>query len=301
MKAVSKAAVSAMKHRFLLFVLFALLLPVLGRAQESAITGRLIDVATQEPVPFACISLRGEGTRTLTNENGYFRLAGLEKSSQDSLLVQLVGYARRAIGIERGKGQDLRIEVSKWLIFYGPTLNSAPPFGYVPPFDQEKIDMALPGSQYAFYFQNETPKRLGNLRSVSFYIGNDGFPREPFRLRIYQVDSLNHAPKMDLLTEDVLVSAPASNHWYTVDLRDLDIVTPREGFFVALEFISSWWGGGIYDLEDYTPSGDVLRPFVDQEQRIWRYTIGKGWKVTLLPCGSRRYSAMIKVEVDAAK
>ena len=53
------------------------LLPVLGWAQENRITGRVVDAKTKDPVPFASIGLREEGTGALTNEYGYFQLAGL--------------------------------------------------------------------------------------------------------------------------------------------------------------------------------------------------------------------------------
>ncbi len=93
-----------------------LLLPALGWAQENRVTGRVVDAKTKDPVPFASISLREEGTGALTNEYGYFQLAGLEKSSQDSLIVMTLGYARSAVVIKRGGTEDLIIELDKRVI-----------------------------------------------------------------------------------------------------------------------------------------------------------------------------------------
>ncbi len=46
----------------------------------------------------------------------------------------------------------------------------------------------MPGTQYAFYVKNDKGKKLGLVRTVSFFIGEHGFPREPFRIRIYAPD-----------------------------------------------------------------------------------------------------------------
>ena len=75
----------------ILAFVFLLLLPLLGRAQETRITGRVVDAKTKQPIPFASIELRGEGTGALSNEFGYFQLASLEKSSYDSLIITTLG------------------------------------------------------------------------------------------------------------------------------------------------------------------------------------------------------------------
>jgi hypothetical protein len=64
-----------------------LLLPALSWAQENRITGRVVDAKTKDPVPFASISLREEGTGALTNEYGYFQLAGLVVPFSSSAVV----------------------------------------------------------------------------------------------------------------------------------------------------------------------------------------------------------------------
>src|SRR6476646_11721441 len=88
-----------------------LLLPALSWAQENRITGRVVDAKTKDPVPFASIGLREEGTGALTNEYGYFQLAGLEKTSQDSLIVMTLGYERSVFFNWCGAHRDLIIEL----------------------------------------------------------------------------------------------------------------------------------------------------------------------------------------------
>ena len=289
-----------------------LLLPALSWAQENRITGRVVDAKTKDPVPFASISLREEGTGALTNEYGYFQLAGLEKTSQDSLIVMTLGYDRSAIFIKRGSTEDLIVELNKRFIDLGKNGDIVVTSGKIKvgEFGSSKKDpgegmiQGLPGSQYAFFVKNEKQKKLGNVRTVSFYIGENGFPREPFRVRIYKADGNYNAPNTDLLTENVVVSASRGGEWYTIDLSTYNIRAPEEGFFVAMEWIVG--GDTFYTtnfMDNYTPYGQIMRPtFEFKESRTWSYTIGKGWNLlTLSNSAGRHYNAMIKAEVDIYK
>ena len=161
----------------------------------------------------------------------------------------------------------------------------------------------LPGQQYAFYVKNEKGKKLGNIRSASFYIGENGFPREPFRVRIYKADGNYNSPNTDLLNDNVVVSAPKGGQWYTIDLTPYNIPAPDEGFFVAMEWIVS--GDNFYTtnfMDSYTPYGQIMRPtFEFKESRTWSYTIGKGWSLLTLASNGQRWNAMIKAEVDVYK
>ncbi|HEX8504036.1 MAG TPA: hypothetical protein VF630_01610, partial [Hymenobacter sp.] len=168
----------------------------------------------------------------------------------------------------------------------------------------EGMIQGLPGSQYAFFVKNDKKKKLGNVRTVSFYIGENGFPREPFRVRLYKADGNYNAPNSDLLTENVVVSAPQGGQWYTVDLTPYNIMAPEEGFFVAMEWVVS--GDKFFAtnfMDDYTPYGQIMRPtFEFKESRTWNYSIGKGWSLITAANGQGlRYNAMIKAEVDMIK
>ena len=286
-----------------------LLLPVLSWAQENRITGRVVDAKTKDPVPFASISIREEGTGALTNEYGYFQLAGLEKTSQDSLIVMTLGYDHSAVLIKRGSTEDLIIELKKRVVVLdnvvvkGGKLKNLE-LGSKSNSPGEGMIQGLPGSQYAFFVKNDKKKRLGNVRTVSFYIGENGFPREPFRVRIYKADGNYNAPNTDLLTENVVVSAPQGGQWYTVDLTPYNIMAPEEGFFVAMEWIVS--GDKFFAtnfMDDYTPYGQIMRPtFEFKESRTWNYSMGKGWSLITASNGQGlRYNAMIKAEVDMIK
>ncbi len=289
----------------------ALLLAVsLGSyAQDNKITGHVVDAKTKEPVPFASIGLKADGTGALTNEFGLFQLPGFEKGTTDSLMVMTLGYIPTAVFIKKGSSENLTIELKKRVIELkevvvkgGKVKNLE--LGTRADRPDEGMIQGQAGSQYAFFVKNDKQKKLGNVRSVSFYIGENGFPREPFRVRLYKADGNYNAPNTDLLTENVVVSAPAGGQWYTVDLTPYNVAAPEEGFFVAMEWIVG--GDKFYSanfMDNYTAYGQVMSPtFEFKESRTWSYTIGKGWnQLTLANGQGKRYNAMIRAEVDMIK
>ncbi|TGE26292.1 carboxypeptidase-like regulatory domain-containing protein [Hymenobacter metallicola] len=298
-----------MLQRLLTLFAFVLLFPALGFAQENKISGRIVDQKTKEPIPFASIGLKEEQSGALTNEYGFFQMAMPEKNAQDSLVVLALGYFRKAILVKKGTNlQDLIIEVPKRVIELkevtvkgGKVKDLA--LGSKGNTPGEGMIQGLPGQQYAFFVKNEKGKKLGNVRSVSFYIGENGFPREPFRVRLYKADGNYNSPNTDILTDNVVVSAPKGGEWYTIDLTQYNVEAPEEGFFVAMEWIVS--GDKFYTtnfMDSYTPYGQIMRPtFEFKESRTWTYSIGKGWSLITLANNGMRYNAMIKAEVDMIK
>ncbi|MGI4737753.1 MAG: carboxypeptidase-like regulatory domain-containing protein [Janthinobacterium lividum] len=292
----------------LLFILSVIgLSPSISWAQEGRITGRVVDAATQSPIPFASINLHDEQTGALTNEYGYFQLAMPTKVTEDSIIVMALGYRRTALFVKRGANMEevilqipklsiqlatVNIEASKVKpLLLGAHANS-PGAGMI---------QGMPGSQYAFLCKNEKAKKLGLIRSVAFYIGENGFPREPFRVRIYKADGNYNAPNSDMLAESVIVSAARGGEWFTVDLTAYNIPAPEEGFYVAMEWIVS--GDKFYTtnfMDNYTPYGQILRPtFEFKDSRTWSYAIGRGWNLVTLANGGSRFNAMMRAEVDA--
>ncbi|WP_133274241.1 carboxypeptidase-like regulatory domain-containing protein [Hymenobacter radiodurans] len=299
-----------MFQRVLFTFTLCLLLPALSMAQETRLSGRIIDKKTKEPIPFSSIGLKVEQSGALTNEIGIFQMNGPTKNAQDSLIVLALGYERTAVLVKRGVSQaDMVIEVSKRVYELAEVKVQASKvkdlkLGARSNTPGDGMIQGMPGSQYAFFVKNEKGKKLGNVRSVSFYIGEHGFPREPFRVRIYAPDGNYSSPNSDLLTENVVVSAPGGGQWFTIDLTQYNIVAPDEGFYVAMEWIVS--GDKFYTTnfdDNYTPYGQIMRPtFEFKESRTWSYTLGKGWTLmTMSGAGGLRYNAMIKAEVDMIK
>jgi hypothetical protein len=299
-----------MSTRLSILSLFLVASATSSFAQQTQIKGVIIDKDTKEPLPFSSIGLKNEQIGALSNEHGQFIVPAPTKEATDSLVIVALGYARRAVLVKRGVAvPNLTIEVPKRAVELGNVTVKAGKvknlgLGARTNDPGEGMIQGLPGSQYAFFVKNDKNKKLGNVRTVSFYIGENGFPREPFRVRLYKADGNYNAPNTDLLTENVVVSAPQGGQWYTVDLTPYNIMAPEEGFFVAMEWVVS--GDKFFAtnfMDDYTPYGQIMRPtFEFKESRTWNYSIGKGWSlITAANSQGLRYNAMIKAEVDMIK
>ena len=299
-----------MYPRLLFIALFFSAIVPFANAQKVEIKGVIVDKDTKEPLPFTSIGLKNEQIGALTNEHGQFVVPAPTQNTADSLVVVALGYGRRAVLVKRGVAvASLTIELPKRAVALANVTVRAGKIknlglGSRADDPGEGMIQGLPGSQYAFFVKNEKKKRLGNVRTVSFYIGENGFPREPFRVRLYKADGNYNAPNTDLLTENVVESAPQGGQWYTVDLTPYNIIAPEEGFFVAMEWVVS--GDKFFTtnfMDDYTPYGQIMRPTYEfKESRTWNYTMGKGWSLITASNGQGlRYNAMIRAEVDMIK
>ena len=283
-------------------LLFLLLLPLLGRAQEIRITGRVVDAKTKKPIPFASICLHEIEIGTLSNERGYFQITGELKNQQDSLTCMALGYGRKATLIKVGQTDSLRFEMEPRQFDFTVTSGPCGVAGKnsVPLSEIERINGA-PGTQYAFYFKSINHKRYGNLRELSIYTGSSGFPVRKFRLHIYETGKVDSAPGNDLLNENIVLLPYPREGWNNWDLSSFNIRVPEKGYFVALEFaaldepVVNLWA-------EYFPYAQVMRPsFNFKKPNIWNYSEAQGWKQ--LPATesiSPQYNAMLKVFVDQA-
>lgn len=280
---------------------FLLLLPLLGYAQPKRITGRVVDANTKDPIPFTSLALLRAGTGALANENGDFQLVAPADFEQDSLVLMALGYPRRALLVEPGNVDALRVEliprpinvisypVRKYAVAKGASTAKDEPI------------TGKPGTQYAFFIENDKRKEARQMRSVSFYIAENGLPLAPFRVRFYKSDGTKQAPATDLLTERLVLVPAKSGQWFTTDLSRYHLAVPKEGYFVALEFEEPVNQSPPPSPYNYVPAGQIMRPPFDfKKSRLWSHTSGTGWQLLPQSGSSRRYNAMVKVEVDAA-
>lgn len=284
--------------------LFLLLLPLLGRAQERWVSGQVIDAATKKPVEFASMSLRNAQTGMLTDLQGRFRLAGLSLDKPDSLIVMTLPYERYAMAVNAEKCTNLVLEVTQRKgrtsgqgISFECHLQHRPYF-VIPESEQLRF---ITDSQYAFFIANKEHKPVGKLRTVSFYLGENGFPSTPFRLHIYQQEAPDRAPGADLLHETVFIKAAENGSWHTIDLSAYNISVATAGFFIAVEFAVPRTVSPPAALTSNPPSGLIMRPDFDiRKSNTWHFLPATGWSRAPQNSSMRRYNAMVKAEVDSS-
>lgn len=98
----------ALKSCLLYMVL--LLLAVELSAQRSTLSGIVSDAASGETLVHASLYLRESGKGTITDENGFFVLSGIEEQNS-TLLVSYTGFLQKELKLQTGQGQNQFVEV----------------------------------------------------------------------------------------------------------------------------------------------------------------------------------------------
>ncbi|MBX6331129.1 MAG: SusC/RagA family TonB-linked outer membrane protein [Gemmatimonadaceae bacterium] len=87
-------------------------LPATALAQQrGTITGRVIDSASQQPVPSAQVRLVGTTIGTLTGADGRYRLDNVP-AGRASLRAQRIGYAARTVSVTVTTGQEVTADIA---------------------------------------------------------------------------------------------------------------------------------------------------------------------------------------------
>jgi hypothetical protein len=93
---------------FFYFSFFILCAPT-AFGQITEVRGRVIEGKTKEPLSYANVRMKGTITGTTTDDGGFYFIRTPEKV--DSIVFSYLGYPTRVVKIQRGKSQELNIEL----------------------------------------------------------------------------------------------------------------------------------------------------------------------------------------------
>ncbi|SFF30227.1 DUF5686 and carboxypeptidase-like regulatory domain-containing protein [Thermoflexibacter ruber] len=95
-----------------LALLFVLLLFYFDTfAQQTVITGKVIDAETGEPIPFANVYFKGSPSNGATTDfDGYYKI--ITDAPTDSLIASFVGYSSKTRFVEKGKIQIINFQLN---------------------------------------------------------------------------------------------------------------------------------------------------------------------------------------------
>ena len=206
------------------------------------IQGQVVDAESGEPIPFATV--RWEiGSGDYTNREGEFELPS---DVIAEVIVSCVGYKADTVGVV--SKEFLKIKLSPDMTELIPLTISDKPIKPIRLGVEKKAKRMSAfagneGFQVAIFIPNgETGKEL--LIKKAFYHLRGGMsgskvtkPKNSFfRVRIYEPD-LNGKPGADLLNKNLIVYPERNKGWAEVDLSDYWILVPKNGLFVAIEWI----------------------------------------------------------------
>lgn len=94
-----KLKYSVRKFNTLLALLIIVLTPLIGSAQLR-VTGRIVDVSTNQPLEYAHIGIENTTIGTVTNSNGSFSLLIDDNAEHETLVVNYIGYSTKKISLK---------------------------------------------------------------------------------------------------------------------------------------------------------------------------------------------------------
>jgi hypothetical protein len=146
----------------------------------------------------------------------------------------------------------------------------------------------MPGGQAALFIKNEKLAN-GKIVNVMYFIGEKGNPERKFRVRLYTIDTLNHLPANDLITDTLIASATKGNTWLTVDVKRYHITFPANGIFVAMQWLTD---------EDLKLTATYSYQYLTynnnrSENNSWYCALGINW----YQLSNSKYNVMISLDV----
>jgi hypothetical protein len=203
------------------------------------LTGTVRSMDNEQPIEYAGIRLKNSGKGAITDKNGNFSFQVKKSELIDSIEVSSLGYEKEeyiASGFTEGSNHVVYLKL-KELKLQTVQINASDfrlkNIGNHSIFSFGSIYIDTQGQQTALFIENKRGKKA-IISSVSFYLSDKGNAESPFRVRIYERDSISGKPGKDLLKE-MLIAKPKESGWFKIDVSQFNIDVPSEGFFVAIE------------------------------------------------------------------
>ncbi len=226
-------------------ITFIITVFVLSCNAQTLLTGKIIDSETQQPIPYSTIIVKNSTIGTMADINGFFKL-NITKNLSDSLIFSSLGYKDKVISGSQLKGsvslQRKNYEIPEVIVYNKKTTTvelgvkrSAKQSSGIG--TQSKMNF-----QEVLYIPNDLQIE-GWIKTISYYILNDGVPNTPFRVRIFEKNDTLKCPSKDILNKSVIISGKKRGGWITVETDSLHIPFSKNGVFIGMEWL--------YDTDNY--------------------------------------------------
>jgi hypothetical protein len=227
-----------------IFVIITLVFFNFTFGQNTLLKGKITDKETNTSLPFVTIEIKNLKTGTTSNENGVFKIeVNSQNKNRDTIEFSYLGYKKVKFSIEDilNLNDKLILMESTPMILNEvliiPKKYKTIRLGIFDKKPQSKQITNLYNNKIGNYIENKKHK-VGRVKSVSFYIDQEGHFETPFRIRIYDLNKERNCPGNDILNQNVVISANKAG-WINIDMTKYNIPFPQEGLFVMMEWINS--------------------------------------------------------------
>jgi hypothetical protein len=223
---------------------FFLVLLTTAAALAQAISGRVTDARTGQPLPFVNIGVVGKALGTVSNEQGEYRLPFQEKLAADTVRVSYLGYRPLLLTLRQLRAQpnlvlspaavalaEVRVQASRraWrdrtLGFTGNSENST--------MHLEAKDLGAETGTVIYLKRKPTKVLRANFNVAYNRVGH-----VTLRVNLYRLDAKGRPTNEKLLQREVILRTAYTHGPISVDLTP-DNLLLTEDFFLSLE----WVGG----------------------------------------------------------
>lgn len=272
------------------------------------VKGRICDSETGKPLEYTGIQLMKSNKGAITEKNGVFRLIVNKKELSDSLLISTLGYERVYLPVKNFSGNTNRtiFLVRRTINIEEVSINlkdyKFKTIGNKIGISIGSIYIDTHGQQTALYIENKK-KKQGEIVAVKYYLSRKGNLIAPFRVRIFEKDSITNAPGKDLLYEMLIIKPDNKRGWFTVDLSQYNLKLPEKGFFVGFQGIHpNDLNEGFKDVTKHSNPlninyGQRLGFSRKKGNNTWHYSLSNNW----FQLEKNNYNVMIKAEIQTKR
>ena len=221
-----------MRHYIFLFVL----LPSL--TINAQLKGKILNIDSREPIPFANIAIENTIFGTTSNVKGSFQFK--EVTADKRLVISSVGFETQYLSIS-----DTVVEILLQHKTYEIDLVTVkPPRNRITtrvneiPSRNSSNHLFCNGYPWmsARYFEYKTAYQNCPFIKEIRVLTHSQIEGSKFNIRIFSANDKGE-PSEEIIGENIIVSTPKGNHIVTVDLTYLNLIFPENGLFVALEWL----------------------------------------------------------------
>ncbi|MBX2887646.1 MAG: carboxypeptidase-like regulatory domain-containing protein [Ferruginibacter sp.] len=176
-----------------------------------------------------------------TNEKGEFLLKHFDYD--DTIRVTNISYYPQLISVKTLLNSD-----TIFLSEYTKTLDEVIATNFNNLTDEEDLGFLhlktnaffdlKPGGQIAVFIEHKR-KSTGWIKTVSFKAKTHGRYKCDIRVRLMEPNATDMSPGFDLLSENIIVAANHLKRTNNINLSKYKILMPKNGVFVALEWLCS--------------------------------------------------------------
>jgi hypothetical protein len=263
-----------------------LLLLFVSTSIYSQFKGVVLD-ESNKPIPYVNIWVENENIGTTSNEDGTFNI---DANAEKVLVFSAVGFENLKTKVKAGQNVVLQVAVQqlKEVLIRKRTEN-------------EKIQINKFNSKEitSFHFANNRPTIIAKfIRNSSViekhpflikitFLSNCKTPTAKIKIRFYDV-AIDGNPGEDYSNDNVIVSVKKGKRSVTIDLSDKNISIPKEGLFLAFEWMIIDENKYIYNYTLDSNNVKQIGALYDPKKKI--YTDGQDYQPYIGTLRSNEFS-----------